>query len=59
MECFDCGVELAKEEVVKVKDGRRTLKLCEDCADVRREQGEIADLAEGAMQDMMGYKGSW
>lgn len=55
MQCADCEDEI--DEVVKVKVGRRTLKLCEDCADIRREQAEIGEAAEGAMQDMMGYKG--
>lgn len=55
MQCADCEDEI--DEAVKIKVGRRTLKLCEDCADIRREQAEIGEAAEGAMQDMMGYKG--
>lgn len=55
MECEDCGDEV--ETPVKVKVGKKTLKLCEDCADRRREQAEVAEGAESAMQGMMEYKG--
>lgn len=54
-ECAECGDEI--EEVVRVKVGRKTLKLCEDCADRMREEAEIAGEAESAMQSMMEYKG--
>ncbi len=56
-ECRECGDEV--DELVKVKLGRRTVKLCEDCADRAREEAEIAEASEGAMRDMMGYKGKW
>ena len=59
MICKDCGEDVDGDDVVKIKVGSRTLKLCEDCADVRREQAEIGEAAEGAVQDMMGYKGRW
>ena len=55
MECQKCGEEV--EELVKVKVGKKTMKLCEQCADVEREADEISGDAEGAMQGMMGYKG--
>lgn len=55
MECEDCGDEV--ETPVKVKVGKKTLKLCEDCADRRREEAEVAEGAESAMQGMMEYKG--
>ena len=55
MECQDCGEET--EEFFQVRVEGRNLKLCEDCADVRREQAEIAEEAEGVMQGMMEYKG--
>lgn len=55
MECEDCGDEV--ETPVKVKVGKKTLKLCEDCADRRREAAEVAEGAESAMQGMMEYKG--
>jgi protein-arginine kinase activator protein McsA len=55
MVCKDCGDEV--DELFTVHEGKRKLKLCEDCADRKREELEIAGEAEGAMQDMMGYKG--
>ena len=55
MECQDCGEEV--EELTRVKVGRKSLRLCEDCAAVRREEAEIAEEAEGVMKDMMEYKG--
>lgn len=54
-ECPECGDEV--EEVVRVKVGKKTMKLCEDCADRAREEQEIAGDAESAMQSMMEYKG--
>jgi ribosome-binding protein aMBF1 (putative translation factor) len=56
-ECRECNDEV--DELFKVRVGKKTLKVCEDCADRIREELEIADEAEGAMQDMMGYKGKW
>jgi hypothetical protein len=53
--CRECEDEV--EELVKVKVGRRTLKLCEDCADRIREEMEIAEESEAVIQDMMGFKG--
>jgi ribosome-binding protein aMBF1 (putative translation factor) len=55
VECQKCGEEV--EELVRVKVGKKTLRVCEQCADVVRESEEIAGEAEGAMKDMMGYKG--
>ena len=55
MKCQDCGDEA--DEIVRVKVERKTLKLCEDCAEVRNEEAEIADGALSAMRDMMEYKG--
>lgn len=55
--CRECEDEV--DELVRIKFGSRTLRLCEDCADVKREEMEIADMSEDAMRDMMGYKGSW
>ena len=54
-ECKECGDEV--DELIKVKLGRRTVRLCEDCADRAREEAEIAEASEGVIQDMMGYKG--
>jgi ribosome-binding protein aMBF1 (putative translation factor) len=55
MECKNCGEET--EELVKVRVGKKTVRVCEQCADVLREEQEIASEAQGAMKDMMGYKG--
>jgi uncharacterized Zn finger protein len=55
MKCHDCSEEIDEAFVLKV--GRKNLKLCEECADVRKEEMDMAEEAEGAMQNMMGYKG--
>jgi ribosome-binding protein aMBF1 (putative translation factor) len=55
MECQECGDEA--DSLVKVKVGRRVMKLCEDCADRKREQAEVAREAGGVMREMMEYKG--
>lgn len=55
MECKECGDEV--EELHAVKKGRRTLRLCEDCADRIREEEEILADAESAIGDMMEYGG--
>ena len=53
--CKSCDDEV--DELVSVKVAGRRLKLCEDCADRLREEAEIAELSEGVVQDMMGFKG--
>ena len=53
--CRECDDEV--DELVRVKVGRRTVKLCEDCADRLREEMEIAEASEAVIQDMMGFKG--
>jgi ribosome-binding protein aMBF1 (putative translation factor) len=55
MECQKCGEEV--EELVKVKVGKKSMKVCEQCADIVREEDEMAGEAEGVMKGMMGYKG--
>lgn len=55
MICKECEDEV--DELFAVKVGGRRRRVCEDCADRLREEGEIADAAEGAIQDMMEYKG--
>jgi hypothetical protein len=40
-----------------VKVEGKTKQLCEDCADRAREQAEVAEASEGAVQNMMGFKG--
>ncbi|MGE0788731.1 MAG: hypothetical protein AB7S26_23870 [Sandaracinaceae bacterium] len=53
--CRECEDEV--EELVKLKVGKKTLKLCEDCAERKREELEIAEESESVMQGMMEYKG--
>jgi ribosome-binding protein aMBF1 (putative translation factor) len=53
--CKGCGEEV--DQVVTVKVAGKAKKLCEDCADRAREQDEIAEASESAVQDMMGFKG--
>ena len=53
--CRECNDEVAK--LVSVKVGGKARKVCEDCRDRLREEGEIAEASEGVMQGMMGYKG--
>ncbi len=55
MKCHDCEEQIDEFEIVKV--GNKKLKLCEDCAESRREEMDLANEAEGAMQNMMEYKG--
>lgn len=56
MTCQDCGEET--DELMTVKVGKTKLRLCEECAELRREEDSILEEAEGAMRDMMEYKGS-
>ena len=53
--CKGCGDEV--DELVSVKVDGRSKKLCEDCADRAREQGEVAEQSESVVQNMMGFKG--
>jgi ribosome-binding protein aMBF1 (putative translation factor) len=53
--CRECDDEV--DELVKVKVGSKTLKVCEDCADRIREEQQIAEDSESVIQGMMGYKG--
>jgi ribosome-binding protein aMBF1 (putative translation factor) len=55
MECPECGDDV--EKLTKVKIGKQSRKVCEDCADRLREEAEVAGEAESAMQSMMEYKG--
>lgn len=55
MECKLCGDEV--EELFSIKVNGRKRKICEECVDRLREEGEIAEAAESAMQGMMEYKG--
>ncbi len=53
--CKGCREEV--DEVVSVKVGGRSRKLCEDCAELAEEEQAIAEESESAMQGMMEYKG--
>ncbi len=53
--CRSCNDEVDK--LVTVKVGGKAQKVCADCADRIREEGEIAEAGESEMQRMMGFKG--
>ena len=53
--CRECNDEVDK--LVSVKVGGKVRKVCSDCAERLREEGEIAEASEGVIQGMMGYKG--
>jgi ribosome-binding protein aMBF1 (putative translation factor) len=53
--CKGCGDEV--DALVSVKVAGKTKKLCEDCADRAREEGEVAEQSEAVVQQMMGFKG--
>jgi len=53
--CKECDNEV--DSLVSVKVDGKSKKLCEDCADRVREQGEIAEASEAVVQNMMGFKG--
>lgn len=53
--CKQCGEEV--DSLVSVKVGGKAKKMCEECADRLREEGEIAEASEQAVQGMMEFKG--
>ncbi len=53
--CRECGEDV--DELLTVKVDGKTKKACEECVDRLREAHEIAELSEGAVQGMMGFKG--
>ena len=53
--CRECQDEVDK--LVSVKVAGKSMKLCPDCADRAREEGEVARESESVIQGMMGYKG--
>ncbi|HLV67869.1 MAG TPA: hypothetical protein VKY73_18740 [Polyangiaceae bacterium] len=53
--CKACGDEV--DALVSVKVSGKTKKLCEDCADRVREEGEIQEASESVVQNMMEFKG--
>jgi hypothetical protein len=54
-QCKQCGEDA--DELVSVKVGAKTQKLCEDCADRARAEAEVAEQSESVVQNMMGFKG--
>lgn len=53
--CKSCGDEA--EQLVTVKVGGKSRKVCEDCADRLKEEAEVAEQSESVVQSMMGFKG--
>jgi protein-arginine kinase activator protein McsA len=53
--CRECKEEATT--LVSVKIGGKPRKVCSDCADRLREEGEVAEASESVIQGMMGYKG--
>lgn len=53
--CKSCGDDV--DELVSLKSGKKTLRLCEDCADRAREQADVAEQSEAVVQQMMGFQG--
>lgn len=53
--CKGCGDDV--EELTAVKVSGKTKKLCEECADRARQEGEIQEASESVVQGMMGFKG--
>jgi hypothetical protein len=45
------------DELVSVMVAGKRVKMCADCADRAREEGEIARESESVIQGMMGFKG--
>ena len=54
MECKDCGNDV--DTLYTVKIGGKRKKLCEDCIDRLREEGEVAQAAQEVVRDMMGAR---
>lgn len=55
MICQECGEDADELFRRKIKDKVR--KLCEDCVGLLEEQQQIAADAQGAMRNLMEYKG--
>jgi hypothetical protein len=53
--CKQCGEDAP--QLVAAKVAGKTKKICEECADRLREEGEIAEQSEAVVQNMMGFKG--
>ena len=50
-----CGEEA--DELTVVSKGGKKQKLCEECADLAREESEVAEASEAVVQQMMDFKG--
>lgn len=53
--CKSCGDEV--EELVSVKVGGKSKRVCEDCAERLAEADAVAEASESVVQNMMGFKG--
>lgn len=53
--CKGCSNEV--ETLFTVKVAGKSRKLCEDCVDRSKEENEIAEQSESAVQNMMGFRG--
>jgi len=53
--CKACGEEV--DELVSVRIGAKTKRLCEDCAEEARAEEAVLEESESAVQQMMGFKG--
>lgn len=53
--CKACGEEV--DELTTVDRGGKRQKLCEECADLAREESEVAEASEAVVQQMMDFKG--
>ncbi|MBK8259542.1 MAG: hypothetical protein IPK82_43650 [Polyangiaceae bacterium] len=53
--CKECDSEVETLKTVKV--GAKKKKVCESCADRMEEEQTILEESEGAIQQMMGFKG--
>ena len=53
--CKSCGEDV--DELVTVKAGGKSKKICESCAEEAAEQDAVAQESEAVVQNMMGFKG--
>ncbi|HEX9622655.1 MAG TPA: hypothetical protein VF989_21080 [Polyangiaceae bacterium] len=53
--CKSCG-ETA-DELVAVKVAGKSRKVCDDCAERLREEADVLEESEAAVQRMMDFKG--
>jgi len=57
MRCKECSEDV--ESLVTVQIDRKRARMCEECADRLREEGEINAVAQVVMHDMMAYRQRW